>query len=210
MHIIHTLDSLGGSYGFAVGLSISVTFIETSVLSSLITLLLASTCVSGKGIKAMSTGSTLLYEIPPVKMGRNDCRCLLVLQMGRCRLGPLHREVALMNPWHYNYKLQTTQKHTYVKWINCYLQMLCVTSTQLHVVLWVLRQYALKWLILSGPLPCYMRRLSGSMPGQSLTPQSMTMTTICRLPESSAPSVTSLGRHAQLILTVDYNIKWIH
>ena len=40
--------------------------------------------------------------------------------------------------------------------------------------------------------PLCMRSLSDNTPGQSLTPLATTVTTICRLPESSAQSVTCL------------------
>ena len=65
-------------------------------------------------------------------------------------------------------------------------------NVQNCVVVWVLRQYALKMVNIKWAAPPRMRSLSDSMLGQSLRPLAMTVTTICRLPESSTPSVTGL------------------
>ena len=57
---------------------------------------------------------------------------------------------------------------------------------------WVLRQYALKMVNIKWAAPPRMCSLSDSMLGQSLTPLATTVTTICRLLEPSAPSLTCL------------------
>ena len=81
--LIFNLPYIACAYGLAVGLSLSMTLKGASVLPSLITLLLTYTCtgicVSGKGTKAMPTGSTLLYEIPSIGNRENGCRCLVLL-----------------------------------------------------------------------------------------------------------------------------------
>ena len=66
------------SYGLAVGLSVSITFIGTSVLSALITLLLTFMCVRGMNKKATPTGSAPLYGVPSADTGKES------LQMSPC------------------------------------------------------------------------------------------------------------------------------
>ena len=63
-YIFHSVCSIDRSYGFVAALSVSVTFIGTSVLSSLVTLLLTCLYVRGRDKKAASTTSAPLYEVP--------------------------------------------------------------------------------------------------------------------------------------------------
>ena len=83
-----SMDCLDWSYGLAVGLSVSMTFIGTSVLSSLIILLLTYMCMRGRDKKATSTGSAPLYDIPSANAGKESLKMSPCAAYGRVHSRP--------------------------------------------------------------------------------------------------------------------------